>query len=230
MIKHGIAPYLECSSKGYTPLSAFRARLKGRDNKSIEEIYQGAKIFEDGTTGLHWKQAKGKKAVNTEALSILYQQLWEEYFEENPELYHKIQQYQGFSDMFGQEGHNCQASSVYNIWVKYSVRKLYDIAEKYEHLMVLKTDMKEGDVYCGRPSKWGNPFSCLPNSTGTTIVESVEASVAHYRFKLIQDMKNNPELKETIIQELRGKRLVCFCKGKHLCHTTVLLAIANEPW
>lgn len=119
---------------------------------------------------------------------------------------------------------------IYNIWVKYSVRKLYNIAEKYKHLMVLKKDMKEGDVYCGRPSKWGNPFSCLPNSTGTTIVESVEASVAHYRFKLIQDMKNNPELKETIIQELRGKRLVCFCKGKHLCHTTVLLAIANEPW
>lgn len=230
MIKHGIAPYLECSSKGYTQLSAFYARLKGRDNKSIEEIYQAAKIFEDGTTGLHWKQAKGKKAVNTEALSILYQQLWEEYFEENPELYRKIQQYQGFSDMFGQEGHNCQATSIYNIWVKYSVRKLYSIAEKYEHLMVLKKDMKEGDVYCGRPSKWGNPFSCLPNSTGTTIVESVEASVAHYRFKLIQDMKNNPELKETIIQELRGKRLVCFCKGKHLCHTTVLLAIANEPW
>lgn len=133
MIKHGIAPYLECSSKGYTSLSAFYARIKGRDNKTIEEIYQGAKIFEDGTTGLHWKQAKGKKAVNTEALSILYQQLWEEYFEENPELYHKIQQYQGFSDMFGQEGHNCQASTVYNLWVKYSVRKLYNIAEKYEH-------------------------------------------------------------------------------------------------
>ena len=230
MIKHGIAPYLECSSKGYTQLSAFYARIKGRDNKTIEEIYQGAKIFEDGTTGLHWKQAKGKKAVNTEALGTLYQQLWEEYFEENPELYHKIQQYQGFSDMFGQEGHNCQANSIYNIWVKYSVRKLYDIAEKYEHLMVLKADMEEGDVYCGRPSKWGNPFSSLSHSKGAILTESPEASVAHYRFKLIQDMKSNPELKETIIQELRGKRLVCFCKGKHICHTTVLLAIANEPW
>ena len=53
MIKHGVAPYLECSSKGYTQLSAFYARVKQRGNKTIEEIYQGAKIFEDGTTGLH---------------------------------------------------------------------------------------------------------------------------------------------------------------------------------
>lgn len=230
MLKCGFAPYIECSSKGYKPLSAFYARINGRGGKTIEEIYQAAKIFEDGSTGLGWKAAKGKKPVNHEYVSDLYQELWEEYFKENPELYRVIERYQGFSDMFGQKGHNCQASAIYKIWVKYSIRNLYKIAEKYEHLMVLKKDMKPGDVYCGRPGKWGNSFSCLRNSTGAILVDSVEASVAHYRYKIIQDMKNDPGLKETIIKELRGKRLVCFCKGKNICHTTVLLAIANEPW
>ena len=44
MIKHGNPPYLECSSRGDKRFSAFYARIKG---KTIEEIYQSAKIFAD---------------------------------------------------------------------------------------------------------------------------------------------------------------------------------------
>ncbi len=61
MIQHGAAPFLECSSRGDRRFSAFAARIKRRANKSIEEIYQGAKRFEDGSTGLTWREAKGKR-------------------------------------------------------------------------------------------------------------------------------------------------------------------------
>lgn len=71
MIRVGEAPYLECSSKGDKRFSAFYAWLRCYGGKSIEEICQAAKIFEDGSTGLTWKQAKGRKAVNQEECSVL---------------------------------------------------------------------------------------------------------------------------------------------------------------
>ena len=53
MIRHGSPPYLECSSKGDKRFSAFSARIRARGNRSIEEVYQAAKVFSDGTTGLN---------------------------------------------------------------------------------------------------------------------------------------------------------------------------------
>lgn len=67
MIKVGESPFLECSSKGDKRFSAFYARLK-LFNKTIEELYQSSKIFEDGTTNLSIKDAKGRKAINHEEL------------------------------------------------------------------------------------------------------------------------------------------------------------------
>jgi hypothetical protein len=53
VIRFGIAPFLECSSKGDKRFSAFSARIIALDNRSIEEIYQAAKIFVDGTSNLN---------------------------------------------------------------------------------------------------------------------------------------------------------------------------------
>jgi hypothetical protein len=72
MIQHGTAPFLECSSRGDRRFSAFAARIKSRGNKSIEEIYQAAKVFADGSTGLSWREAKGKRAVNADEVRALY--------------------------------------------------------------------------------------------------------------------------------------------------------------
>jgi hypothetical protein len=66
MLEFGEAPFLECSSKGDKRFSAFCAVVNG---KTIEQRYQAAKIFEDGSTGLTWREAKGKKAVNMAAAS-----------------------------------------------------------------------------------------------------------------------------------------------------------------
>lgn len=115
MIRHGEPPYLECSSKGDHRFSAFSARIKARGNRTIEEIYQGSKIFSDGSTGLGWREAKGKTAVNIEEVRQLYAQLWDEYLGENPHLVQVLKEASGLSDIFGSPGHACQATELWRI-------------------------------------------------------------------------------------------------------------------
>ncbi len=117
MIKHGVAPFLECSSKGDSRFSAFYAMVNGR---SIEAQYQAAKIFYDeetgGTkTGLSWRAAKGKKATNQDEAAKLYSQLWDKYIDRHPELLAVLKAASGLSDMFGQPGHCCQATELWRI-------------------------------------------------------------------------------------------------------------------
>lgn len=127
MLKFGQPPYLECSSKGDKRFSAFYARIESRGNKSIEEIYQASKIFSDGTTGLGWRDAKARNkkilgrltrnslVSNRDYVKKLYSQLWDEYFQENPHLLEIVKQFDGFSDIFGQPNHCCQAEEIYRI-------------------------------------------------------------------------------------------------------------------
>lgn len=115
MIQHGIAPFYECSSSGDKRFSAFYARLRSFGNRSIEEIYQAAKIFEDGSTNLNWKQAKGRKPINAINCRILYAFLWRQYITENPELVEILQQQTGLSDIYGEENHCCQATELWEI-------------------------------------------------------------------------------------------------------------------
>jgi hypothetical protein len=115
MIKHGDAPFLECSTKGEKRFSAFCARISKRCGKTIEEIYQAAKIFDDGSTGKTWREAKGRESVNKKEVAILYSQLWDEYIEENPQLLEILKIVSGLSDIFGQEGHCCQATELWRI-------------------------------------------------------------------------------------------------------------------
>lgn len=114
MIKFGNPPYLECSSRGDKRFSAFYARIKRRGNRTIEEIFQAAKII-NGESGLSIKEAKGKKAENQKEVAILYSRLWDEYIEENPELLEVIRNASGLSDIFGQNGHCCQATELWRI-------------------------------------------------------------------------------------------------------------------
>lgn len=112
MIRHGVAPFLECSSRGDRRFSALYARV---GNKTIEAQYQGAKVFEDGSTGLSWREAKGRKPVNAEYMAAFYADLWDIYIEQNPELLPILQAASGLSDVFGQVGHQCQATELWRI-------------------------------------------------------------------------------------------------------------------
>ena len=112
MVRHGSPPYLECSSRGDKRFSAFFAKVNGR---SIESQYQAAKVFEDGTTGLSWREAKGRKPVNIDQVTRLYNKLWEQYLLENPHLLTVLREANGLQDTFGQAGHNCQATVLWEL-------------------------------------------------------------------------------------------------------------------
>ena len=117
MIRIGNPPYLECSSKGDKRFSAFYATVNG---KSIERLYQAAKVFPDGSTGLTWQEAKkrqkaGEIPINMDALSGLYKALWREYLKNNPSYVRILKRASGLSDIFGQEGHNCQAITLWEL-------------------------------------------------------------------------------------------------------------------
>lgn len=120
MIRHGVAPYLECSSSGDRRFSAFSARLRRYGGRSIEELYQASKVFDDGSSGLSWKQAKGRRAVNQLRCAALYRSLWVQYIQENPDLLDVLRSASGLSDRYGQKGHCCQATE---LWL---IRNSYD--------------------------------------------------------------------------------------------------------
>lgn len=109
---YGKAPFLECSSRGDKRFSAFYAKVNGR---SIEDQYQAAKIFEDGRTGLYWKDAKGRRAVNAAECAILYEKLWRQYILEHPELLNVLKRASGLSDMFAKKGSVNQAHILWKI-------------------------------------------------------------------------------------------------------------------
>ncbi len=115
MIRYGSPPFLECSSRGDRRFSAFSARIRQRGNRSIEDLYQAAKIFEDGTTGLSWQRAKGRKAVNAAEAASLYAILWNKYIADNPNLLQILRSAPGLQDQFGQPGHCCQATELWRI-------------------------------------------------------------------------------------------------------------------
>lgn len=117
MIKHGIAPFLECSGRGDKRFSALYARLRvDLFRRSIEEIYQSRKVFANGETNLSWRAAKGRLPENISEVRLIYSQLWDYYIKvENPELLIILKQASGLSDIFGQVGHACQATELWRI-------------------------------------------------------------------------------------------------------------------
>jgi hypothetical protein len=77
------------------------------------------------------------------------------------------------------------------------------------------------DLYIGRGSKWGNPFTHMENTQAEFKVETRDEAVQAYRNWVVQQ----PKLLE-MIPELQGKTLCCFCKPKS-CHGDVLSELAN---
>ena len=80
------------------------------------------------------------------------------------------------------------------------------------------------DVYIGRPSKWGNPFSDRLGTLAEHVVASREEAISRYELWI----RTQPELIAAAKVELRGKVLGCWCKPK-ACHGDVLARIADEP-
>lgn len=80
------------------------------------------------------------------------------------------------------------------------------------------------DVYIGRGSKWGCPFTVIKDrpTLAKEIVDSKEEALAKYKEYVL----NSPELMESL-DELDGKTLGCFCKPEP-CHGDVLLELIAQ--
>jgi hypothetical protein len=84
----------------------------------------------------------------------------------------------------------------------------------------IKTD--HYDVYIGRPSKWGNPYSHKDGTLAEFKVDTRKEAIDKYEGYLLQngDLINS-------IHELKGKTLGCWCKPKR-CHGDILAKYANN--
>lgn len=71
-----------------------------------------------------------------------------------------------------------------------------------------------GGVYCGRGSKWGNPFRIGEHGDRDEVIARHERWLADQHGLL------------HALDELRGKDLVCFCAPQR-CHADLLLKLAN---
>ena len=74
------------------------------------------------------------------------------------------------------------------------------------------------DVYIGRGSIWGNPF--------TVEKYGRNGCIDKYENYIRDKLRNNPELWQEL-QKLEGKVLGCFCKPKR-CHGDILVKILEE--
>jgi len=72
------------------------------------------KILEDGRSGLTWKEAKGKPAVNIAECRAAYKEWWRQWvIEQN--LLEVLFRASGLSDRFGFVGQTCQAQVLWEI-------------------------------------------------------------------------------------------------------------------
>ncbi len=91
---------------------------------------------------------------------------------------------------------------------------------------VVHCKLEKFDVYVGRPSRFGNPFSYKNGTLAKYKVATAEESVQKYEEWLL----TQPELIEAARKELKGKILGCWCKfkGDEPCHGDILAKISNE--
>lgn len=79
------------------------------------------------------------------------------------------------------------------------------------------------DIYIGRPSIYGNPFSHKEGTLAKYKVHTREEAIEKYK----EWLYSQPELINKVKTELKNKILGCWCKPLS-CHGDILLEIANE--
>lgn len=88
---------------------------------------------------------------------------------------------------------------------------------------VVHCKQSDYDVYIGRPTCWGNPFTHKDGTVAQYKVASREDAIATYEEWILAQ----PELVARAKAELKGKVLGCWCHPL-ACHGDVLSRIANE--
>ena len=86
---------------------------------------------------------------------------------------------------------------------------------------VVHCKKSEYDVYIGRPSLWGNPYSSKNRTVFGSSGGTAEAIQSYEEY-----LESSPKLLEAL-KELKGKRLGCWCKPKS-CHGDVIVKLINK--
>ena len=71
------------------------------------------------------------------------------------------------------------------------------------------------DIYIGRPSKWGNPFSIGKDGTRKEVIQKYKEYIL-----------GKPDLLDSL-HELKDKVLGCWCKPK-ACHGDILIELIER--
>ena len=93
--------------------------------------------------------------------------------------------------------------------------------EYKKYVVNCKTD--QYDVYIGRPSKFGNPFSHRHGTQAECVVDTREEAIECFKNYLFA----TPKLLKAVRMELKNKILGCHC-GVLQCHGEILAEIANS--
>lgn len=80
------------------------------------------------------------------------------------------------------------------------------------------------DIYIGRPSEWGNPYTHIKDkkTSAEFIVSTRDEAVYMYKAWV----QSQPHLMSKL-KELKGKKLGCWCYPKK-CHGEVLIELLRE--
>jgi len=73
------------------------------------------------------------------------------------------------------------------------------------------------DIYIGRPSKWGNPFTIGKDGNRKEVIEKYEIWIRKNEFLM------------NSLHELEGKILACWCSPKP-CHGDILIKLWKENY
>lgn len=122
-------------------------------------------------------------------------------------------------DQIHENGFDSCRSDDYWVVLRYSIVLILDSMTRVVHL---KKDSY--DVYIGRPSKWGNPFTHIKDkkTKAEFVVETSEIAIQKYR----EWIMTQPALLNSL-HELKGKTLACWCKPKP-CHGDVLVELIEK--
>jgi hypothetical protein len=83
-------------------------------------------------------------------------------------------------------------------------------------------------VKVARPSKFGNPFVVGNSYSYRRNNEKLQSKICTKEDAIRWHKEFCALDKESIIKDLKGKNLACYCKLSDFCHADILLKIANE--
>lgn len=84
----------------------------------------------------------------------------------------------------------------------------------------------EYDVYIGRGSQFGNPYSTKESKYDVYKVETKDEAIQKYKEMWLSRLGKHPEHTKRMLMTLKGKRLGCTCKPQ-ACHGDVLVELID---